>query len=961
MKMTTNVDGSVVEVSTLEIEKSPKDDNLYRYITLENGLNVLLVSDAEAEQSAASLSVNVGSMSNPDEFLGLAHFLEHMLFLGTTKYPEEKGFLNFIIQNGGSYNGVTRPQNTTYYFKVNQGHLEQALDRFSSFFVAPLFTESATDREVNAVHSEHNSNVQNDTRREFHLVRAQFPQKSFARFETGNLDTLKGAHLRERMIEFYHTFYSANQMNATVLSKEPLDTLEAWVRTAFSPIANTNATRPLHEPLSLNSTVRLNVVPVSSGQHLSLTWACTLPETCLSYSRSSHTLSHLLGHESRGSILSALRAKEYAFSLTAGPVTFDKNVETMSIRITLSEKGLANVDQVIAIVFQYIDMLKSTPIPAYIHEELRLQTELEWINPQRHDPMHYADHLTQALCMTDNPRLVIRHAYLRDFDQEIFTKLVSMLVPDKMVLLVASKDYEGATDFVDKYYCTNFSKIHITDDQMAQWRTPAQGCNLHLPVVNIYTPRLDAPILAAQTKEETVPQVVYSIDGIHLEFAADHCFNTPKALVTMSTLTPLNIATARSVVMLYMLKKSIKEVLNEDILYFTNLANVKSTLRILLNHLEFHVSGHSDIVPNTILAIFERLVSFDMSAVSFSRTYERVQTKYINQDLMKPIAVTNRIINMYAGNSMSFSPTNKLEALAGITRPQFIAFVQEFMKTLRIVGVVNGNLSIDQVVALGNDINTVLKRPIVPPAHDIFQNRHTSLTRGIQYRYRGVHQDPGQRNSVCHIIFQTGVSSVRNVTMVQIIGPLMYEAAFSELRTRQQLGYIVHASRENSLSTENIRVVVQSNTQNPDTLVERILAFTKEFGQQLADTPADEFTAYLASTRESFLLKMTTLRQQSTQDWGHKSLYNDYGFTKKTIEFLDQVTLSDVVEFYNQNITDEANRKMFVVQLFGNQYTIPAVDTSLPENNRVHVVTEHPMLFRLSQETYPRTSIDIAN
>lgn len=69
---------------------------MYRGLELENGMRVLLVSDPATERSAASMSVGVGHMSDPDNIPGLAHFLEHMLFLGTEKYPDAVSGLNFI-------------------------------------------------------------------------------------------------------------------------------------------------------------------------------------------------------------------------------------------------------------------------------------------------------------------------------------------------------------------------------------------------------------------------------------------------------------------------------------------------------------------------------------------------------------------------------------------------------------------------------------------------------------------------------------------------------------------------------------------------------------------------------------------------------------------------------------------------------------------------------------------------
>ena len=67
------------------IDRSPNDERQYRGLILKNGLRVMLISDPDAVKCAASLDVNVGSWSDPPELQGLAHFLEHLLFLGTEK------------------------------------------------------------------------------------------------------------------------------------------------------------------------------------------------------------------------------------------------------------------------------------------------------------------------------------------------------------------------------------------------------------------------------------------------------------------------------------------------------------------------------------------------------------------------------------------------------------------------------------------------------------------------------------------------------------------------------------------------------------------------------------------------------------------------------------------------------------------------------------------------------------
>ena len=67
------------------ISKAERDKRRYRGIQLSNGLRTVLVSDPDAEMTAASVDVHVGSWSDPDDLPGLAHFCEHMLFMSSTK------------------------------------------------------------------------------------------------------------------------------------------------------------------------------------------------------------------------------------------------------------------------------------------------------------------------------------------------------------------------------------------------------------------------------------------------------------------------------------------------------------------------------------------------------------------------------------------------------------------------------------------------------------------------------------------------------------------------------------------------------------------------------------------------------------------------------------------------------------------------------------------------------------
>lgn len=132
------------------ITKSQEDKRLYRGIELNNGtrnlapisinqchlflclvvgMKIFLVSDPQTDKSSAAMDVNVGFLSDPKDVKGLAHFCEHMLFLGTEKYPNENDYSKFLQEHGGSTNATTYMDHTMYYFDVIPSNLSDALER----------------------------------------------------------------------------------------------------------------------------------------------------------------------------------------------------------------------------------------------------------------------------------------------------------------------------------------------------------------------------------------------------------------------------------------------------------------------------------------------------------------------------------------------------------------------------------------------------------------------------------------------------------------------------------------------------------------------------------------------------------------------------------------------------------------------------------------------------------------
>ena len=280
--------------TVVSVEQSPQDDRSYRHLVLPNGLSVLLCSDPSTDKSSAALDVRVGHLSDPSSLPGLAHFLEHMLFLGTAKYPDENEYNQYLNKHGGHSNAYTDMESTNFYFDCGSDHLEGALDRFSQFFIAPLFTPTATDRELNAVNSEHEKNLQSDMWRSFQLSKALCrPDHPFHKFGSGNLETLGntntnaeedggGIDLRSELLAFHARYYSANVMKLVVLGKEGLPELERLVRTYYSPIENKDISTPVFpgRPYGTEQLAkRVSVIPVKEMRSVELAFPMREIET----------------------------------------------------------------------------------------------------------------------------------------------------------------------------------------------------------------------------------------------------------------------------------------------------------------------------------------------------------------------------------------------------------------------------------------------------------------------------------------------------------------------------------------------------------------------------------------------------------------------------------------------------------------------------------------------------------
>lgn len=209
-----------------------------------NSMCTIIVSLLGDEKLAAlALLVDVGSFSEPLDYQGLAHFLEHMIFMGSEKYPTENAFDAHIKKCGGFDNAQTDAEETIFFFEVSEEHLDSSMDYFSALLKAPLMLKEAMTRERDSIESEFQQVLNDDEARRDQILATLategYPHGTFA---WGNLVSLKrdtpdgDDQLYERVHEFCRDHYSAHRMYLCVQARLPIDELESLVIKHFADI-----------------------------------------------------------------------------------------------------------------------------------------------------------------------------------------------------------------------------------------------------------------------------------------------------------------------------------------------------------------------------------------------------------------------------------------------------------------------------------------------------------------------------------------------------------------------------------------------------------------------------------------------------------------------------------------------------------------------------------------------------
>ena len=882
------------------IRKSDKDTRQYQAIRLDNGMVVLLVNDPQAVKSLSALVVPVGSLQDPEAHPGLAHYLEHMTLMGSTHYPQPDSLAEFLKLHGGSHNASTAPYRTAFYLEVENDALEGAVDRLADAIASPLLDKKYAERERNAVNAELTLARSRDGMRMAQVSAETInPAHPAARFSGGNLETLSdkpGSPVQEALLAFRDKYYSANLMKAVVYSNRPLPELAAIAAKTFGRVPNKALALPKVDVPVVTDAQKgliLHYVPVMPRKVVRVEFRID-NNTAQFRSKTDELITYLIGNRSPGTLSDWLQQQGLAEGIRADsdPIV-NGNSGVLAISATLTDKGLAHRDEVVAAIFSYLQLLREKGVDKRYFDELSHVLDLDFRYPSITRDMDYVEWLADTMIRVPVEHTLDAVNIADQFDAEAVKARLAMMTPQNARIWYISpqEPHNKTAYFVDAPYQVD----KISDQTFADWQQKSNAIALSLPELNPYIP--DDFTLQKAAKNYTHPELIVDDPTLRVVYMPSRYFaSEPKADVSVVLRNPLAMDSAKNQVMFalndYLAGLALDQLSNQaavgGISFSTN-AN---------NGLMLNANGYTQHLPQLFKDLLAGYFSYtpteDQLAQAkswYAQMMDSAEKGKAYEQAIMPVQMLSQV--------PYFQREERRALLPEITLKDVMAYRDRLKSNARPEFLIVGNMSETQAKDLAHQVQDQL----AAKGNQWCRNRDVLVDKkqGIIFEKAGSTSDSALAAVFVPPGYDEYSSSAYSAMLGQIIQPWFY----NQLRTEEQLGYAVFAFPMSVGRQWGLGFLLQSSDKQPSALWARYQAFFPTAEDRLRKMSAEEF----AQLQQAVIAQVTqapqTLGEEATQiskDFDRGNMRFDS--RDKVVAEIKQLTPQKLADFFHQAVVE---------------------------------------------------------
>ena len=625
-------------------------------------------------------------------------------------------------------------------------------------------------------------------------------------------------------------------------------------------------------------------------------------------SKTDELITYLIGNRSPGTLSDWLQKQGLVEGISANsdPIV-NGNSGVLAISASLTDKGLANRDQVVAAIFSYLNLLREKGIDKQYFDELANVLDIDFRYPSITRDMDYVEWLADTMIRVPVEHTLDAVNIADRYDAKAVKERLAMMTPQNArIWYISPKEPHNKTAyFVDAPYQVD----KISAQTFADWQKKAADIALSLPELNPYIP--DDFSLIKSEKKYDHPELIVDESNLRVVYAPSRYFaSEPKADVSLILRNPKAMDSARNQVMFalndYLAGLALDQLSNQasvgGISFSTN-AN---------NGLMVNANGYTQRLPQLFQALLEGYFSYtatedllEQAKSWYNQMMDSAEKGKAFEQAIMPAQMLSQV--------PYFSRDERRKILPSITLKEVLAYRDALKSGARPEFMVIGNMTEAQATTLARDV----QKQLGADGSEWCRNKDVVVDKkqSVIFEKAGNSTD----SALAAVFVPTGYDEYTSSAYSSLLGQIVQPWFYNQLRTEEQLGYAVFAFPMSVGRQWGMGFLLQSNDKQPSFLWERYKAFFPTAEAKLRAMKPDEFAQIQQAVITQMLQAPQTLGEEASKlskDFDRGNMRFDS--RDKIVAQIKLLTPQKLADFFHQAVV-EPQGMAILSQISGSQ------------------------------------------
>lgn len=898
----------------IKIEKPRFDERKYEWWGSKGGLRALLIADESTQKSSAVVRVMVGSLEDPVEFPGLAHLLEHAVFLGRPRFRE------LCLRGSGYSNAYTDLDRTVYYFEISNDFFEETLLLFGEMLSHPELKDDLVRPEISAVHSEHQKNLNVDPWRTFQLERnLGNPNSPMPRFATGSKETLDRPGLESALSLFFKTHYLAANIYLTLLgpSAPVLRKLASEFANKFSSTVQPQIIQdssPLYSPEELG--VFVVSQSISAIPTLKVSFFLSLPN-CGPLLFAAKTVVQFLGHEGSGSLSAEIQRQNLALRIDLSLEFLTKDFAKISAFFSLTPNGVTNHRHLLALLSQTIHRAKKSVLKQFFYE-LKTISSIYFQFQPTFQPLNLTLSSNENQSVFRDEKVLSGPFDYGQFNSKTMIQVIEELDFKNSIVILSGP--EAPLNFTtEPIYSTKFNSTKFTAEELELYRKVPLSPHITAPHMNPFIPNITSVEQRVNFHPQKNDPSCHSDSNLvniipenkrkhgKMFYCPNVSFKQPQIHASFiiyidrdRLITPLQRLYLS--VWVHLINKSVK-----NLVYQASLAMINTSIRDTITGFEIEVNGLAPKLPLFVKSLSNEIKrtlqscpsksEYDLQVLSVASELDEKMHSMLFRFAMKEIEPA--LID-------SEHPLESfIQVLSNLSYTEYCEYHLNFYKENYIESLVSGKISKKEAKTMFSAVKGALQQTALDPIRA--WQRKLALPKALTLL---ILKNPVQdsSNNFALSTFFAG-TSVEDRAFVRIVKTYLSVDFFEELRTIQQIGYVVFAHATSLIGHYAVRFGIQSEDFTPEQCLVKVLKYIEKKKTELDEMSLERFKEIKDGAEVELKVPFLNLEEMHVHflDRIHKHSFH-FGSKKEVIDLIDSFQFEKFKQKFAETFSVESPR-----------------------------------------------------